>query len=195
MTDPLAHYPLDHLSPQRPPRQTPELLICHRLGLAFCQVMARSGQVEATAGVLGIPAGTRQASTGDGFTALPLAPGQWMLCAAGGRDGGFTAGIAQRVRGVGHASEQSHGLAAFRDRGGQAVELLTRECRLDLDAAPAGFVGQTVMADVGVLVHKVDGTSAFDCVVYAGYAEHFWGWLNIAAQSFNATFAQEAIAS
>ncbi len=157
--------------------------------------MARPGHAEAVASALGIPAGTRLAGAGEGFTALPLAPGQWLLTADGGRNGHFTAGVAQRLRGVGHASEQSHGRAAFRVRGAAAVELLSRECRLDLDAAvaPAGFVGQTVMADVGVLIHKVDDTATFDCVVYAGYAEHFWGWLHTAARPFKATFAEEII--
>lgn len=193
MTDQNARYPLDHLNLRRPPQQMPELLISHRLGLAFCQVMARCGQADATATALGILAGGRVASVGDKFIALPLAPGQWMLNAGWGRDGRFTADIAQCVRGIAYASEQSHGRAAFRVCGASAVVLLSRECRLDLDAAPAGFVGQTVMADVGVLIHRVDDAPAFDLIVYTGYAEHFWGWLNTAAQRFNPTFAEEII--
>ncbi|MCS4505980.1 hypothetical protein NYO91_18015 [Arhodomonas aquaeolei] len=193
MTDPQPLHPLDHLGAPRTPEQPPELVISHRRGLAFCQVMARSGHTEAVAAALGIPVDAGLASAGTGFTALPLAPGQWMLCAAGGRDGGFATEIGQCVRGVGYASEQSHGRAAFRVRGVPAIALLSRECRLDLDtpAAPAGFVGQTVMADVGVLVHRVDDAPTFDCVVYAGYAEHFWGWLNSGARSFNAVLTEE----
>lgn len=194
MTDQQARYPLDHLSLQRPPCQTPKLLISHRHSLAFCQVMARPGQADAVATALGIHAGDRAVSIADGFSALPLTPGQWMLSAGWGRDGRFTADIARCVCGLAYASEQSHGRAAFRVRGASAAVLLSRECRLDLDAVSAGFVGQTVMADVGVLLHTVDDTPTFDLVTYAGYAEHFWSWLNAAAQPFDATFAEETIA-
>lgn len=194
MTDKHPHYPLDHLNLQCPPHQTPKLLISHRHGLAFCQVMARRGQADAVAAALGIAAGVRAASVADRFSALPLSPGQWMLSAGWGRDGRFTADIAHCVRGLACASEQSHGRTAFRVRGASAALLLSRECRLDLDAVPPGFVGQTVMADVGVLLHSVDDMPTFDLVIYAGYAEHFWGWLNAAAQPFDAIFAEETIA-
>ncbi|MGD8710605.1 MAG: sarcosine oxidase subunit gamma family protein [Ectothiorhodospiraceae bacterium] len=195
MTDTHPRYPLDHLDLRRPPAGPPALLVSHRKGLAFCQVMARSGHADAVAQALGIVAGSAGASRRDAFTALPLAPGQWMLTANRGRDGRFTAEIAERVHGIGYASEQSHGRAAFRVSGAAATELLTRECRLDLDggAARDGFVGQTVMADVGVLIHRVDDTPTFDLVVYSGYAEHFWGWLSTAAKPFNATFAEETL--
>lgn len=143
--------------------------------------MARTGHAEATATALGTGTDTRLATTRKGFTALPLAPGQWMLSAKWGRDGRFTADIMRRVRGLAYASEQSHGRAAFQVRGPTAVETLSRECRLDLEAAPSGFVGQTAMADVGVLIHKVDNTPIFDLIVYTGYAEPFWHWLNTRA--------------
>lgn len=196
MSDLQARYPLDHLNLAPTPSETPELLLSYRKGLAFCQVMASRGQAQATAAALDIPAGARIASSGDRFTALPLAPGQWLLCAPWGRDGRFTEDIAQRVRGIGHASEQSHGRAAFRVRGPSAATLLDRECRLDLDpaVAPTGFVGQTIMADIGVLIHKLDDTLTFDLIVHAGYAEHFIGWLDSVAQPFNPTFAEEIVA-
>lgn len=110
-----------------------------------------------------------------------------------GRNGRFTADIVRRVRGLAHASEQSHRRATFRIRGAAAVETLSRECRLDLEAAPSGLVGQTAMADVGVLIHKVDNTPTFDLTVYTGYAQHLWNWPNTTAQPFSPTFAEEVI--
>lgn len=155
--------------------------------------MARSGHTRDTAAALGIPADTRLAATSTEFTALPLAPGQWMLSAEWGRDGRFAASIKRCVRGLAYASEQSHGRAAFRVGGAATMEILSRECRLDLAEAPADMVGQTTMAEVGVLVHKVDNTPTFDLTVYTGYAEHLWEWLAMTAQAFKPTLAKEII--
>lgn len=196
MTESQLHsprYPLDHLDLPHSPDQAPQLHVSHRRGLAFCQVMARAGHDQDTATALGIVANTRLATAGRGFTALPLAPGRWMLTAEWGRDGQLTTDIGHRVHGAAYASEQSHGRAAFRITGPDIMAFLGRECRLDLALAAAGFVGQTTLADVGVLIHKIDSTPTFDLIVYTGYAEHFWNTLTTAAQPFNALCTETLI--
>ena len=61
-----------------------------------------------------------------------------------------------------------------------------RGCRLDLHprVAGPGFCAQTPIAHIGCLLHQVDAVPTFDLVVYAGYAEAFWGWLTQTAAAF-----------
>ena len=176
-----ANYPLDHLQPVSFAGE--ELAITQRRGLAFCQVLAARGRGEEVAAALGIDTLPGRAVNGAGFTAFPLAPRQWLLAAEDGRNGTFSRQIAARLKGLGHASEQSHGRAVIRLWGPAAPRVLAGECRLDLDPdqAPPGWVAQTSLADVGVLIHCLDSRPAYDLILYPGYAEHLWQWLCRAA--------------
>lgn len=161
----------------------PGVVLTDRRGLALCQLMARYGQAQALAERLGIGAGPGRASITDEFTALPLAPGQWMVIGETGRDGAFTADIAGRAGDLGHASEQSHGRAVIRLAGARARDILAKGCRLDLHprVRGPGMCAQTPIAQIGVLLHQVDATPAYDMIIFAGLARHFWEWLTEAA--------------
>lgn len=192
MADQQPLYPLDALDLPDAGGEPWRLSIVHRRGLAFCQVMARRGQSEALAGRLGIGAQPARATTTDSFTALPLAPGVWLMVAGQGRDGAFVQTMADEVEGLGYASEQSHGRVLIRLAGPGAREVLRKECRLDLrpDVLSPGYCGQTIMADVGVTLHYVDDQPTFDLILYPGYARSFWDWLQEAAAEFNPAVAQ-----
>lgn len=164
----------------------PGVILTDRRGLALCQLMARRDQAKALAERLGIGADPGRASTAENFTALPLSSGQWMLVAEAGRDGAFTGGIAERAGDLGHASEQSHGRTAIRLAGPCARDVLAKACRLDLHRSvhQPGMCAQTPIAQIGVLLHQVDATPAYDLIVFAGFARHFWEWLTEAAAEF-----------
>ena len=106
----------------------------------------------------------------------PIAPGQWMMIAETGRDGGFARTLAARIAGLGHASDQSQGRVVIRLSGPKARDALAKDCTLDLHprAAAPGFCAQTVMAEVGVLIHQLDERPSYDLVAFSGFALHLW---------------------
>ena len=177
------------------PAASAAVTIADRRGLAIVQLMAAKGQALALAERLGIAGGPGRATTTDELTALPLAPGQWLLIARSGRDGSFARMIAERARGLGHASDQSHGRACLRLSGAKARELLQKGCRLDIHprAAGPGFCAQTPIAQIGVLLHQIDDTPTYDLYLYPGLARSFLEWLEEGAAQYGyATGVAEA---
>ncbi len=178
MADRQVRYPLDELELKPRGDGGAPLEVAHLRGVACCQVVARRGCEQAVQRSLGVVTEPGRAVRAGDVTLLPLAPRQWLLMAPHGRDGALARETARRLSGVGHVSDQGHGRVLFRVAGNAATELLTRGCRLDLDpvAAPPGFVAQTTMADVGVLMHRVE-RNVFHLLLYPGYARSFWDWL------------------
>ena len=167
--------------------EAPGVELTVRRGLAMCQLMARMGQSQALAERFGIVGTAGQSTTTHDFVALPLAPGRWMLISErGGRDGAFTRQIGATASGLGYASEQSHGRQSIRLSGPAARDVMAKACRLDLDPSVTGpgFVAQTQMVGIGVLIHMVDETPTYDLLVFSGFAEDFWTWATGAAGEF-----------
>jgi methylglutamate dehydrogenase subunit D len=163
-----------------------EVVLSDRRGLAIAQVFAKKGKTAAVAKKLGISDRPRVATIHKNYTALPLSPGQWMLFANEGADGAFKRLLDDQIAKIGYVSEQSHSRAVIRISGSKAVEVLSRECRLDLHpgVAEVGFCAQTNMAKIGVLMHKVDDNPTFDLVVFSGFADSFWHWITHASAEF-----------
>lgn len=164
----------------------PELDVTVRTHVALCQVLARRGRERDLAAALGIDSGPGQASHFADGTVLPLAPGRWLLLGEAGRDGSFTRAIAARIAGTGHASEQSHGYSVIRIGGGHARRVLAKGCRLDLHprVAVVDWCAQTPIAGIGTILYQVDGRPAYDLIVFAGFAQAFWHWLQEACAEF-----------
>jgi len=179
---PLSH--LDLLSGEASPDAN--IVLSDRRGLAIAQVFAKKGKTAAVAKKLGISDQPRTAIVHKDYTALPLSPGQWMLFANTGADGAFKKLLDKQIGKIGYVSEQSHSRAVIRIRGKNALDVLTRECRLDLHPgiAGTGFCAQTNMAKIGVLMHKVDDAPTFDLVVFSGFADSFWHWITHASAEF-----------
>ena len=160
--------------------------IVDRRGLALGQVFARSGREKALTKALHLPLAPGRSAVNEEYVALPLAPGQWMLMAETGSDGGFCRGIAEQVGELGFVSEQSHSRVVLRVSGERARELLGKGCRLDLHprVMQPGACATMVMAQVGVLLHQVDDVPSYDLLVYSGFAQCFWEWLEETAAVF-----------
>lgn len=169
----------------------PTLRLTVRRARPAVQVMARRGEGEAVAKALGIGATPSQASGGDGFTALPLRPGQWVLLADDGVPEAFAARIEAMIEGSGYVSQQSDARACFRVSGADALTFLSRGCRLDLERAAPGSCAQTPMAQVGVLLHVVEARTV-DLHVANGYARSFWHWMTATALQFDHAIETEA---
>jgi len=116
-----------------------------RRGLAITQVFAKKGKTAAVAKKLGISDKPGVASMQEDLTALPLSPGQWMLFADTGADGSFKRLIEQKISKIAYTSEQSHSRAVIRISGPKTLDVLVKECRLDLhpSVAGVGFCAQT----------------------------------------------------
>ncbi len=169
------------------------VLLQDRCGLAIAQVFAKKGKTAAVAKKLGISAEPCVATGHKDYTALPLSPGQWMLFAGSGADGAFQRLLEKQIGKNGYVSEQSHSRAVIRISGARVLDVLAKECRLDLHAsvASAGFCAQTTMAGVGVLMHKIDDSPTFDLVVFAGFADSFWHWIVQASAEYGVDVSRD----
>jgi len=158
------------------------LVLQQRASGAMVQVFARKLRMQGVAAVL-LGAEPGKATVTERWTALPLAPGQWMLSAAAGGDGNFLQALAAELGDTVYLSEQSHGRVIIRVSGLQARELMQKGCRLDLHptVVSAGFCAQTSIAQTGVLIHQVDDAPTYDLHIYSGFAQSFWHWLTGAA--------------
>ncbi|MCY4030517.1 MAG: hypothetical protein OXF05_00170 [Hyphomicrobiales bacterium] len=177
----------------------PGVHITDRRGLALVQIFARPGKEESLVRRLDLPMqpGRSRAHSGSpaDYLALPLAPKQWMLVSEGGKDGSFSQTIREYIGEFGYVSEQSHSRAVLRIGGTHARELLSKGCRLDLHprVMSAGACASTTIAHVGVLLHQVDDAPVYDLLVYSGFAQYFWEWLEESAAEFGLASEVEII--
>jgi len=160
--------------------------LCVRDHLAMVQVFARNGKVTNVATKLGIGHEPGLAHETGAFSALPIAPGQWMLVSKEDADTDFGETIAGKLKGIGYVSEQSDSRVCIRVSGANARDVMTRGCRLDLHpkTVTKGFCAQTPIAQVGVLLHLVDDAPVYDLYIYSGFARSFWDWLTHTAGQF-----------
>jgi len=181
-------FPLDGVARPgaNPEGVTPQVTLTVRNGVAHVLVLARRGRADEAAARVGVAAAPGRATVGDDLVACPTAPGQWAVMAERGDDGGLAALLRARLGDAGHVSDQSHGRQTVRIGGPRTREVLSRLCALDLHprVAGVGFCAQTPVAGLGCLVQQVDAAPSFDLVVYAGYAEAFWGRLTRTAAAF-----------
>lgn len=173
--------------------------VTDRRGLALAQLFARPGKEESLIRRLDLPTRPGNSHRHNGspadYLALPFAPKQWMLISEGGNGGSFSQSIREYIGEFGYVSEQSHARAVLRITGTHARELLSKGCRLDLHprAMSAGACASTTIAHVGILLHQVDGTPAYDLLVYSGFARYFWEWLEESAAEFGLTSEVEIV--
>lgn len=168
-----------------PPDQ-PGVVIAERRGLSLAQVMARRGQEQAAAARLQLdPTPGRASATSDG-RALWLAPGAWMVVAQDQGDGALYQSLRERLQDLAAVIDQGHGRAVLHLTGRRARDVLAKGCRLDLHPRVfrPGMCAQTVIAQIGVLLHQIDERPTYDLYVFAGYAVDFVEWLTASAAEF-----------
>ena len=177
-------FPLDGV-PALPSSDRVELSVV--AGLQFVQLFARRGKASKVCKRLDIGRRPGRATVHSEFTALPVSPEQWLLVSEeSGYPGELAAHVAGRIEHRGYVSEQSDSRVCIRLRGSMARNVMAKGCRLDLHplCAGTGFCAQTVMAQVGVMIHQVDEVPTYDLFVYSGFARSFWDWIREAAAEF-----------
>lgn len=187
MADPAQFSPVFPLDGAPEPPRSDQIELSVVTGLQIVQLFARKGKASKVCKRLDIGRRPGRSSVQREFTALPLSPGQWLLVAGEFlHPEGLAAHVADRIEHRGHLSEQSDSRVCIRLRGPMARAVMAKGCRLDLHPreAGAGFCAQTVIAQVGVLIHQVDATPTYDLMVYSGFARSFWDWICESAAEF-----------
>ena len=117
---------------------------------------------------------------------LWLAPGTWMVVAQDVEDGGLYSRLREELGDRAAVVDQSHGRAVLRLAGARARDVLAKGCRLDLHPRvfTPGMCAQTVIAQIGVLLHQCDEIPTYDLYVFPGYALDFLEWLTSSAAEF-----------
>ncbi|MEW7009072.1 sarcosine oxidase subunit gamma [Lentilitoribacter sp. EG35] len=154
---------------------------------ALVQLFAKKSNEKQLMKKVGFATQSGSADIKGDFTALPVAPNQWILSSQSKSGPKFGDELSDQVQGIGYVSEQSDSRVCFRITGLDARTLLSRGCRLDLhpSVTGAGFCAQTQMAGCGVLLHQVTDEPVYDLYVYSGFARFFWNWLSQCAKQFN----------
>lgn len=167
-------------------REEVGVVIAERRELALVQVIARRGRERAVAERLGLDPTPGLASAVRDGTALWLAPGTWLMVAE--RTGGdaLCRSLRERLDDLAAIADQSHGRVVLRLFGARARDVLAKGCRLDLHprAFAPGGCAQTIVAQIGVLLHQVDERPTYDLYVASSYALDFLEWLTASAAEF-----------
>jgi len=153
---------------------------------AFITLFAKKGKEAELKNVLGFNTSAGIAQQLQDFTAIPLSPEQWALRSHNQLGAQFGETIAKKIKGIGYVSEQSAGRVLFRIKGEKARDLMSRGCRLDLhpSAISDNYCSQTIIAQIGVLLHISDSSPVYDLYVFSGFARSFWHWLDQSAAQF-----------
>ena len=151
---------------------------------------------DAVAGVLGQAPPTEPNTTAGGIPSLFwLGPDEWLVMTA--EDGGSAAAAALTSALSGFAAavtDVSESRTVIGLSGHRARELLMKGCGLDVHprAFPAGTCAQTLLGQVGVLLHCLDADeSHFEITVLRSFAEYLWAWLEDGAEEYGLAVAAE----
>lgn len=146
---------------------------------AIVQVFAARGKTSVVERVLKIKESPGKATLARNFSAIPLAPAQWMLISANPSGAEFCESMGRKLKSAGYVSEQSDSRVIFSLSGPRVVELMQKGCRLDLhpSATGKGWCAQTQIAQCGVIILQTSDDPTYDILVYSGFARSFAEWL------------------
>ena len=180
-------HPLDHVtSTHKISNDNADLSISVRRLPALIQLFAKKEHEAELCKKLNFQTSAGMGAETDRFTALPIAPRQWILVSKDEKALEFSRTIEREIIEHGYVSEQSDSRICIRISGKYAREFLSRGCRLDLHSSVAspGFCAQTPIAQISVLLHQIDALPTYDLYLYSGFARSFWHWLNDTAKQF-----------
>lgn len=184
---PLAH----HWRPGRHGAAGPDVLAISERRLAFVQLTARKGQVEAMtaalAGVTGLdlPQPGHTSSARD-LMAVWTQPNSWLL-AQPLRPGPNLPRVLDAACGTSASIvDLNGGKVVLRLAGGRVRDVLAKGCRVDLHprAFGPGRCAMTVIGHVKTVVAQIDDAPTFELIVGASFAVSFLDWLERAAEEW-----------
>jgi sarcosine oxidase, subunit gamma len=121
---------------------------------------------------------------GDDPCVLWRAPGDWLACSqtlSAAQLGSLL--LAAQGSAALLVTDVSSASVVLELAGPRVLEVLARDCTLDLegDAVPVAGCAQTVIAQVGVLIHRPPGREGWRLMVERSVAVHLWNWLTDSA--------------
>jgi heterotetrameric sarcosine oxidase gamma subunit len=130
-----------------------------------------------------------------GSLALCVRPERWLIVAPPASPGDSVARWAEASHDRGAVVDLSSALVAFLIEGPAADEMLTRACRLDLDAGafPVGRAAATIMVQVPAILARL--TPGMLLLTPATTAQHLREWLVEASRPFGLAQVTDAAVS
>lgn len=161
-------------------------------GFGMAQVFAANGKTTAVERALKIKETPGKAIISKDYSAIPVAPGQWMVVSATAKSDGFSDRLRSKLKKNGYVSEQSDARIIFRISGPRARELMQKGCSLDLHPSVTGkgWCAQTQMAQAGVIILQTSDAPVYEVMVYSGFAQHFAEWLEHTGLQLGITFSK-----
>ncbi len=151
---------------------------------------------DAVASVLGeTPPSEPNTTAGESPRLFWLGPDEWLVMTA--EDGGsaaaavLTSALADLAAAVTDVSESRTVIGLS---GSRAREVLMKGCGLDVHprAFPSGACAQTLLGQVGVLLHCLDAEAGhYEITVLRSFAEYLWAWLEDGAEEYGLAVAAE----
>ncbi len=134
-----------------------------------------------------LPSAPNRTATGEGVSALWLAPGRWLIVSARQAPEELENSLSSALAGQPFAANDvTSGRTVIRIAGPKARGLLAKGCPLDLHPAyfGAGHCAQSLMGQINVLLHAADGSARIDLYVTRGFAASLWDFLTEGAAEF-----------
>ena len=159
-----------------------------------CQINLRGNVgdpafVAAVSGVLGLelPEIPNRAVGAGGLTVFWLAPDEWLVVGAPGRETELAPALQRALAGQ-HAAavDVSEARTVITVAGRNARELLQKGTPLDLHPREfqPGYCAQTGLSKANVILHQSDASPRYDIYVLNSFADYLWNWLERAAQEY-----------
>ncbi|HJM50447.1 MAG TPA: sarcosine oxidase subunit gamma family protein [Alphaproteobacteria bacterium] len=152
----------------------------------------------AVAEVLGeTPPGEPNTTAGSSPRLFWLGPDEWLVMTA--EDGGsaVAAALTSALSGLAAAATDISESRTIIDLSGpRARQVLMKGCGLDVHprAFPSGACAQTLLGQVGVLLHCLDAEAGqYEITVPRSFAEYLWAWLEDGALEYGLAVAAEEI--
>jgi len=143
----------------------------------------------AVSGVLGmdLPEIPNRAVGAGGLTVFWLAPDEWLVVGAPGREAELAPAL-QKALADQHAAvvDVSEARTVIVVAGRNARDLLQKGTPLDLHPREfqPGYCAQTALSKANVILHQTDAGPRYDIYVLNSFADYLWTWLERAAQEY-----------
>jgi sarcosine oxidase subunit gamma len=162
------------------------IVVAERPNLQIATIIARSpgfAQAVKAAYGLDLPNGPKRIVAHD-VTFLGAGPRTWLVICAGDRP--LASDLKQSLGVHAAVTDQSDGYGVLRVAGSKTRALLAKGIPIDLH--PRTFatddVALTICAHIGIILWRVDTSSAFDVAMFRSLCGSFWAWLAESAEEF-----------
>jgi sarcosine oxidase subunit gamma len=151
----------------------------------------------AVSGVLGLelPNIPNRAVSAGGLTVFWLAPDEWLVVGAPGREAELAPALHKALADQ-HAAvvDVSEARTVIVVAGRNARELLQKGTPLDLHPQEfqPGYCAQTALSKANVILHQTDAGPRYDIYILNSFADYLWNWLERAAAEYGLAVVEAA---